>query len=124
MNNIMNINYIIYGFSRVIIMFVIVVAIGTVLKLLNINNDITIAVMIFNLLLVFCGYNFTEKPSKEKYKNSLLLSIMVSLSCVLIFAIFNKFEFLIIVKNFLSTFSFICIGILIYFFKSNYKFGF
>lgn len=107
----MNMNYIIYGFSRIIFVFLMVVAIGVSLKLLNINNSIEISVIIFNLLLIFCGYKFVEKSSKEKYKNSLFLSIIISFSFALIFSLFNKFELLIIFKNILSILFFISIGI-------------
>lgn len=107
----MNMNYIIYGFSRTIFVFLMVVAIGVSLKLLNINNSIKISVIIFNLLLIFCGYKFVEKSSKEKYKNSLFLSIIISFSFALIFSLFNEFELLIIFKNILSILFFISIGI-------------
>ena len=102
----MNINYIIYGFSRVIFIFLMVIAIGVSLKLLNINNSIEISVIIFNLLLILCGYKFVEKSSKEKYKNSLFLSMIISFSFALIFSIFNEFELLIIFKKYLVYFVF------------------
>lgn len=119
----MKLEYIAYGFSRVIICTFIGIILGTFLVLLNVDNNISliISVIVVNILLVHSGYFFAKNQVKKRYRKSLFLALIISFFFSLVFFLFKSSDFNLALNSFINLFSCLSIGIFIHFLRFDLK---
>lgn len=119
----MKLEYIAYGFSRVLICIIAGIILGVSLRLLNINDNISldISIVFVNILLIYSGYSFCKYKIQDKYKKSLLLSLIISFSLSLAFFFLKNFDFIISLKSFFNLFLCMVLGVFINFLRFNFK---
>lgn len=119
----MKLEYIGYGLSRVVICIIVGIILGTILRLLNVNNDTAtiIAITLVNILLIYSGYSFAKYPTHKNYVESLLLSFIISFLFSILFYFVKDFNVALALESFLNLFICMSLGIFLHFLRFNMK---
>lgn len=117
----MKLNYIFFGFSSFLVSLILGVILGSFLNFLNFDYALDFSIFFVYLLLVLCGYFFAKNAKVNKYKNSFLLSVVISFSFAFICYTFKSFDISFVIKSLLGMVFFMGVGIFFYYLRFDLK---